>query len=197
MARRASALAIAARPAAAPSRLPIGFAVRDATGLGAAFELDVGSAEALVFGSSSAMRVTGPGVLPAHAVVLPVAGKLVAASASAEHPAFLNGAPLPATWTMLAVPSRICIGTAVIDFFFLRESGTVVIDQDVETTVADPGSRRLDTSRIRRTTTTRTSPRTALLGAVIDLKVHWRNAPTSTRVLLGVVAILVAFLLAR
>ncbi len=56
----------------------------------------------------------------------------------------------------------------------------MLIDHDVETTVADPGSRRAFE-----------------LGVVTFLKDHWRNATMSTRVLLGVVAILIAFLDAR
>jgi hypothetical protein len=191
MQRRASALANVARPAARPSRDPIGFAVRDATGRGCAFEIEQSANEALVFGSASALRVTASGVLPAHVVVLPHDGKLVAASASAQSPALLNGSPLSTKWTVLTVPSRIRIGTAAIDFFFLRESGTVLIDQDVETTVADPGSSRLDTGRIERTHAGATRE------LVTSLKLHWRNATTSTRVLLGVVAILIAFLVCR
>jgi hypothetical protein len=172
-------------------RGPVGFAVRDATGHGCAFEIDELASEALVFGSTSALRVTAQGVLPAHLVVLPVGDKLVAASASAAQPALLNGVPLPTSWTMLAVPSRIRVGAAAIDFFFLRASGTVLIDQDVETTVSDPGTMRSGTMRVGRVAVG------APLAPVTSLKVWWRNASTSTRVLLGVVAILVAFLVAR
>jgi hypothetical protein len=119
--------------------------------VGCAFEIDELASEALVFGSTSALRVTAQGVLPAHLVVLPVGDKLVAASASAAQPALLNGAPLPTSWTMLAVPSRIRVGAAAIDFFFvLRTSGPVLIDQDVETTVSDPGTMRSDTMRVGR-----------------------------------------------
>jgi hypothetical protein len=37
-----------------------------------------------------------------------------------------------------------------IDFFFLRASRTVLIVQDVETTVSDPGTTRSDTMRVAR-----------------------------------------------
>jgi hypothetical protein len=172
------------------SRQPVGFAVRDATGRGCAFEIDESRDDALVFGSSSAILVKAMGVLPAHFVVLARDGLLVAASASDRCPALLNGAALPTDWTILAVPSRIRVGAAAIDFFHLRESGTMLIDHDVETTVSDPGSGRVDTARIRRRSRTG-------FALVTSLKVHWRNATMSTRVLLGVVAILIAFLIAR
>jgi hypothetical protein len=172
------------------SHQPVGFAVRDATGRGCAFEIDEGSADALVFGTSSAIRVTAAGVLPVHFVVLARNGLLVAASASEHHPALLNGAALPTRWTILAVPSRIRIGAAAIDFFHLRESGTVLIDHDVETTVADPGSGRVDTARIARGAC-------GGFGLLTTMNVHWRNATMSTRVLLGVVAILLVFLFGR
>ena len=188
---RASTIASVARRVESPARGPIGFAVRDATGRGCAFEIEESAHEALVFGSSSALQVTAPGVLPAHLVVLPHDGKLVAASASAASPALLNGAPLPTKWTVLAVPSRIRVGAAAIDFFFLRESGTVLIDQDVETSVSDPGSSRLDTTRIEHV---HPSDARELLTYV---KLQWRNATMSTRVLLGVVAILLVFLAGR
>jgi hypothetical protein len=191
MQRRASALANVARLAERPSGDPIGFAVRDATGRGCAFEIEPSANEALVFGSASALRVTAPGVLPAHVVVLPHDGKLVAASASAQTPALLNGSPLPTKWTVLTVPSRIRVGAAAIDFFFLRESGTVLIDQDVETTVVDSGTSRLDTTRIERTHAG------AVRELVTSLKLRWRNATMSSRVLLGVVAVLIAFLVGR
>jgi hypothetical protein len=92
---------------------------------------------------------------------------------------------------VLTVPSRIRIGTAAIDFFFLRESGTVLIDQDVETTVVDSGTSRLDTTRIERTHAG------AVRELVTSLKLRWRNATMSSRVLLGVVAVLIAFLVGR
>jgi hypothetical protein len=188
---RAFTIASAARRVGSPRRGPIGFAVRDATGRGCAFEIEESAHEALVFGSSSALQVTAPGVLPAHVVVLPHDGKLVAASASAASPALLNGAPLPTKWTVLTVPSRIRIGAAAIDFFFLRESGTVLIDQDVETTVADPGSNRLDTTHVERL------PPHDARELLTYVKLQWTSATPSTRVLLGVVAILIVFLVGR
>ena len=175
------------------SHQPVGFAVRDATGRGCAFEIDESSDEPLVFGRSGAIRVTADGVLPVHFVVLARDGLLAAASANGHRPALLNGAPLPTKWTILAVPSRIRIGAAAIDFFHLRESGTVLIDHDIETTVSDPGSGRVDTARIRRAAR-RGQDAFAL---VTYLKRQWRDATMSTRVLLGVIAILIAFLLAR
>jgi hypothetical protein len=124
---------------AAPPPGTIGFAIRDTHGRGCAFEVDQLAGEALVFGADSALRLSGEGVLSAHFVVLPHAGKLVAASASAEQPAVLNGTPLPTTWTVLEVPSRIRAGTAAVDFFHVRESAMILVDLDVETTVAMPG----------------------------------------------------------
>jgi hypothetical protein len=176
------------------SHRPVGFAVRDATGRGCAFEIDESSGEPLVFGSNAAIRVTAVGVLPVHFVVLARDGLLVAASANARCPALLNGVALPTRWTILAVPSRIRVGAAAIDFFHLRESGTVLIDHDIETTVADPGSRRADTARSVRVQQPRARAGIAL---VTSLKAHWANATMSTRVLLGVVAILITFLFAR
>ena len=235
------------------SRGPIGFAVRDLTGRGCAFEIDQAAGEALVFGTSSPLRVSARGVLPAHFVVLPHDGKLVAASASAATPAILNGSPLPTTWTVLEVPSRIRAGAAAVDFFFIRESGVVLVDQDVETTVADPGASS-GTARLRLVTPARPLPpmlpppmrgakrlaiphnpvltvtepemetetapnlafagpgtsglrippvspvhraREVALASYAQVSSHWTNAPMSTRVLLGVVAVLVIFLVAR
>ena len=129
-----------------PSRGPIGFAVRDVTGRGCASEIDEAAGEALVFGSASPLRVSARGVMPAHFVVLPHDGVLMAASASAETPAILNGQPLPTSWTVLDVPSRIRVGAAAVDFFFVRESGVVLVDQDIETTVADSGSTRIESA---------------------------------------------------
>jgi hypothetical protein len=169
--------AAVARPAERPTRSPIGFAVRDVAGRGCAFEIDEEGGEPLVFGTTSAIRVCGPGVLPAHFVVLPHKGLLVAASASPAHPAVVNGAPLHTTWTVLEIPSRIRIGAAAVDFFFIRQSGTVLIDTDVETTVADPekasgvrpqpsGERdsgswptRVESARVTRPTPSRPLPR--------------------------------------
>jgi hypothetical protein len=191
--------AAAAQPLAPPAREPIGFAVRDLEGRGCAFEVDVDASEALVFGSASALHVSAPGVLPAHFVVLPHDGALVAASASAAQPAFLNGAPLPTTWTVLRVPSRVRIGAAAIDFFYLRASGTVLIDQDVETTVADPGTSQV--RAVRPTDPARValapSPADLARAAVTYARTQWNEATTSTRVLLGVVAVLLVFLVAR
>ncbi|MBX3186985.1 MAG: hypothetical protein KF819_08220, partial [Labilithrix sp.] len=114
----------------------IGFAIRDHHGRGSAFEIDQRAPEGLVFGSASALRLTGEGVLPAHFVVFPHEGRLMAASARADRPAMVNGAPLSTAWSVLDVPSRIRVGTAAVDFFYVRESAMIMLDLDVEPTVA-------------------------------------------------------------
>lgn len=233
--------AVVARPVRRPSRGPVGFAVRDARGRGGAYEIDETAGGALVFGSASMLHVSASGVLPAHFVVLPHDGLLVAASASALNPAVLNGATLPTTWTVLAVPSRIRLGAAAVDFFLVRESGTHLADQDVETTVADTGPQRALRPRegsaptrvetgppraVRLVTPARPlpavtpppmqTPRRAItpaprpplqltaftarhvaIAAATHARTLWTSATMSTRVLLGVVALLLIFLIAR
>ena len=173
----------------------IGFAVRDVAGRGCAFEIDEAGGEALVFGATSPLRVRAPGVLPAHFVVLPHDGVLVAASASAATPAVLNGAPLPTTWTVLEVPSRVRIGAAAVDFFFIRESGTVLVDLDVETTVADSGVTSLRVGRPHADVAS--TAREAALAGWAAVRTLWTRASMSTRVLLVVVGLLGFFMLAR
>ena len=216
-----------ARPFRRPSRGPIGFAVRDMAGRGGAYEIDEDGAEALVFGSSSPLRVSAPGVLPAHFVVLPHDGVLVAASASSDAPAVLNGAPLPTSWTVLEVPSRVRIGGALVDFFYIHESGTVLIDLDIETTVADQGRDLVPSDLLGRTRLDPTGPhrriatpprpllppprlpprphhmragvtaREVIMATLLYARFAWRSTSMSTRVLLGVVALLVIFVAAR
>ncbi len=141
MRRQATAISVSAQRAAQRAPLAsdgaVAFAVRDGAGRGRAIAVDATSAEAIVFGSAGSLRVTAAGVLPAHFVVLRHEGVLMAASASAINPAILNGAALPTTWTVLEVPSRIRIGAAAVDFFFVRESGTRQVDRDIEKTVTE------------------------------------------------------------
>lgn len=283
MRRQATAISVSAQHAAQRAALAsdgaIAFAVRDGAGRGRAIAVDATSAEAIVFGSAGSLRVTAAGVLPAHFVVLPHDGVLMAASASAMNPAVLNGAALPTTWTVLEVPSRIRIGAAAVDFFFVRESGTRPVDHDVEKTVTEitrpatvVSARPSSAQGSPRTTTSTRLPRVAppklrppprrtptiAMRAILDvrrpplspsdltpttnvlldpprprlmlvpphvapasplppfspapprdllvkhalavkayLEVEWSNASTTTRVLVGVVAILLVFLLVR
>jgi hypothetical protein len=216
--KRAQAIARLAR--ASESRGPVAFAVRDTAGRGSAYEIDCFAGSALVFGSASPVHLAGPGVLPAHFVVLPHDGLLVVASASAANAAMLNGAALPTSWTVLEIPSRIRVGAVAVDFFYVEDSGTQLVDQDVETTVSQSGCRpaarlgplpRPSPPPRRRQpvpaprhaihpipTPQPGAPARDLAFAIAErIRVLWTTAPTSTRVLLGVVALLLIFLLFR
>ena len=236
------------------SRGAIGFAVRDAAGRGHAFQVDFEACQPLVFGSASPIPVVGPNVLPAHFVVLPHDGVLLAASANAEQPAMLNGVALPTSWTLLQVPSRIRIGSAAVDFFHADDSGTVLVDLDIETTVTvtetprdvtptpaptslsgtrrrkgplprpsppprrlesgprliesrpppppsplvPPGPRPMSTMQVQVPTPIVEPPTpTPTMSRLERVRQTWANAPMSTRVRLGVVALLLIFLLLR
>jgi hypothetical protein len=206
-----------------PSPGPIGFRVRDATGRSSAFELDSNTGTALVFGSASPFRVCAPGVLPAHFVVLPHDGTLVAASASAANAALLNGAALPTSWTALEIPSRIRLGSAVVEFFYMNDSGIVLVDRDLHRVrplgplpppsppprrLQAPGS-RLQSEKTRQDSRAATAPANvsspirlepgawSLEPAAARAHALWSAVPMSTRVLLGVIALLLFFLLFR
>lgn len=209
-------------PLRAPVSPPaaIAFAVRDARGTSAARMVEgthagAGARCALVFGSKSAIRIEGMGVLPAHFVVLPTDEGLVVATADERTPAILNGQPMPVAWTNLEIPSRIRVGSAVVDFFEHRESGVVLVDQDVEATVCDSRTResRLPSSLLSTLPSPlppapKNRPRAALLGpseppprgvAAVRARMRraWTMTPPSSRILLALVAILLVVVVTR
>jgi len=191
----------------------IGFAIRDARGKSAVYPIDLGQSDgdggrrALVFGTSSAVRIEGEGVLPAHFVVLPTEEGLVVATADMHRPALLNGARLGVAWTNLEIPSRIRVGSALVDFFYVRESGVVLVDQDIETTLCTTSV--LTSARAippRRPFAAR--PPAALAGpsappprGAAALEAHarrlWAQTPPSSRILLGLVALLLLIVVVR
>lgn len=192
----------------------IGFAIRDARGRSAAFQIDLeprdgdGERQALVFGTESAVRIEGEGVLPAHFVVLPTEDGLVVATADMRRPAVLNGAPLTLAWTNLEIPSRIRVGNALVDFFYVRESGVVLVDQDVETTVCTTPSVLTSARAIPPRRPPGARPPAALAGpsappprGAAALEAHarrlWAQTPPSSRLLLGLVAVLLVIVVAR
>lgn len=195
----------------------VGFAIRDARGRSAAFHIDPADRQALVFGAKSAVRLEGKGILDAHFVVLPTDFGLVVATADERSPAVLNGEPMPVAWSNLEIPSRIRVGNALIDFFYVRESGVQLIDQDVEATVCETRTRREvpvlkpltqpKTELITRSATPLRPP-AALAGPTeppprgpaalaVRLKSLWASTPTSSRILLGLVAVLLVIVVAR
>ncbi|MBS2019662.1 MAG: hypothetical protein JST00_42765 [Deltaproteobacteria bacterium] len=95
----------------------IGFAIHDAARDARAFSIDLTRAEALVFGETAPLRLSAPGVLGKHLVVLPHEGKLLAASSSEASPALVEGRPIGKGWTPLPVPCRVTVGGAAIDFY--------------------------------------------------------------------------------
>lgn len=193
----------------------IGFAIRDARGRSAAFQIDLdprdghGERQALVFGAESAVHIEGEGVLPAHFVVLPTEDGLVVATADMRRPAVLNGTPLTVAWTNLEIPSRIRVGNALVDFFYVRESGVVLVDQDIETTLCTTSvltSARPIPPRPGRPALAR--PPAALAGpsalpprGAAALEAHarriWAQTPPSSRLLLGLVAVLLVVVVVR
>lgn len=206
----------------------IGFAIRDARGRSAAFHIDPGDRQALVFGAKSAVRLEGKGILPAHFVVLPTDFGLVVATADERSAAVLNGQPMPVSWANLEIPSRIRVGTAVIDFFYVRESGVQLIDQDVEATVCETRTKTREAPIVRAVPSTPTvaaapvaialaaattqplppRPPAALAGpsdppargpAAVALRARqlWAGTPTSSRILLALVAVLLVIVIAR
>jgi hypothetical protein len=193
----------------------IGFAIRDARGRSAAFHVEPGDRQALVFGAKSAVRLEGKGILPAHFVVLPTDFGLVVATADERSPAVLNGQPMPVSWTNLEIPSRIRVGTAVVDFFYARESGIVLVDQDVEATVCESRATRaapLPSVDIPVTLgTTQLLPRrppAALAGPsappargstalAVRAREMWTRTPASSRILLALVAVLLVIVFVR
>ena len=190
----------------------IGFAIRDARGRSAAFQIDLeprdghGERQALVFGAESAVRIEGEGVLPAHFVVLPTEDGLVVATADMRRPAVLNGAPLTVAWTNLEIPSRIRVGNALVDFFYVRESGVVLVDQDIETTLCTTSvltsaraiPPRRPASRLPAALAGPSAPPPR--GAAV-LEAHarriWAQTPPSSRILLGLVAVLLVIVVIR
>ncbi|MBS2019649.1 MAG: hypothetical protein JST00_42700 [Deltaproteobacteria bacterium] len=196
----------------------IGFAIRDARGRSAAFTLEESDRQALVFGSASPVRIEGEGILPAHFVVLPTEEGLVAATAGPHAPALLNGQPLPAGWTYVEIPSRIRVGDAVVDFFTVRESGVRLVDHDVETTVCTRGDRGavapqaapappppISSADALRPLPPRppaslagpTPPPPALEAWTRRATELWEATPRSSRVLLGVVGVLLFVMAVR
>jgi hypothetical protein len=197
----------------------IGFAIRDARGRSAAFHIDPADRQALVFGAKSAVRLEGKGVLDAHFVVLPTDFGLVVATADERSPAVLDGQPMPVAWTNLEIPARIRVGTALIDFFYVRESGVQLIDQDVEATVCETRTRR-EVPVVKPVTQPKTEliarpvpappsrPPAALAGPteppprgpaaiVVRVRSLWASTPISSRILLGLVAVLLVIVVAR
>lgn len=210
----------------------VGFAIRDARGRSAAFHVDPSDRQALVFGAKSAVRLEGKGILDAHFVVLPTDFGLVVATADERSPALLNGEPMPVAWSNLEIPSRIRVGTALIDFFYVRESGVQLIDQDVEATVCETRTRRdvpiaklgahaahpaaqplaqpvvqPKTELIARPAAPPRPP-AALAGPteppprgpaalVVRARTLWAATPVSSRILLGLVAVLLVIVVAR
>lgn len=104
----------------------LGFQIHDEASHGRPVAIDEETGGALVFGSSSALRLTANGVLPAHFVVLPHEGMLLAASSDPRMPAYVGGRPLGKEWTVLELPCRVEVGTAVVDFIVMPlELGTL------------------------------------------------------------------------
>lgn len=104
----------------------LGFQIYDEANHGRPVAIDEEKGAALVFGSSSALRVRANGVLPAHFVVLPHEGMLLAASSDPRMPAYIGGRPLGKEWTVLQLPCRVEVGTAVVDFIVMPlELGTM------------------------------------------------------------------------
>lgn len=206
----------------------IGFAIRDARGRSAAFQIDLeardgdGDRRALVFGAESAVRVEGEGILPAHFVVLPTEEGLVVATADVRRPAILNGAPLGVAWTNLEIPSRIRVGTALVDFFYVsgprveRAGDLVLVDQDIETTVCTTSVPSVVTSArpiapvappppgrpfSARPPAALAGPSAPLPRGAAALEAHarrlWAQTPPSSRLLLGLVAVLLLIVVVR
>jgi len=104
----------------------LGFQIYDEASQGRPIAIDEEKGGALVFGSKSMHRVQANGVLPAHFVVLPHEGMLLGASSDPRMPAHVNGRPLGQEWTVLELPCRVEVGTAVVDFIVMPlELGTL------------------------------------------------------------------------
>lgn len=206
----------------------IGFAIRDARGRSAAFQIDPeardgdGERRALVFGAESAVRIEGEGILPAHFVVLPTDEGLVVATADVRRPAVLNGAPLGVAWTNLDIPSRIRVGSALVDFFYVsaaqpeRAGDLALVDQDLETTVCTTSVPSVVTSARpvapiaprpphrpfpARPPAALAGPSAPLPRGAAALEAHarrlWAQTPPSSRLLLGLVAVLLLIVVVR
>lgn len=104
----------------------LGFQIHDDASRGRSAAIDEEAGGALVFGAKSAVRVQGKGVLPAHFVVLPHEGMLLAASKNARNPAYVNGQPLAKDWTVLELPCRVEAGTAAVDFLLLEHAAAAM-----------------------------------------------------------------------
>jgi hypothetical protein len=141
-------------------------------------------ARPVALGSSSAIRVRGPQVLPEHALLFVRGGVLHVASIDPNAPVYVDGRPAPTYWVPVSLPCRLAVGQVAVT---LWASG----DPDGSRAAA----RRASWSGRTSSTSGVASPSGALSAASLDLRAEpasplsslraeWRRSSTLARAVL-------------